>query len=240
MPIRAALQAKRLKLGPGTRVIFDGNSLVAGTGATAGVSDYPTQCAALAPISGSGATYINIGIGGQQWGGMTASNAANAQWQDGKINILVAQETTNTLGNVVGATVESVAILIKAYYASLRAVHPWLTVHNTTPPMGWSATVTDQSTRDAKNLMFRQLDALIMARPAEYGVDVVCDLQRAGSPFAFADYTPARWAATASLWDSGELASKGGVATHMTPAGYGVVASLVADTLKRLPRNPHQ
>lgn len=232
-------QAKRLKFSSSLNVVFDGNSIVSGSGVTAGVDDYPTKCAALTPMSGSGATFSNVGVGGRQWPVMTSSGVANAAWLTGKTNVAATLETTNALGNVSNATVESVLLLLSQYYASLRAAHPWVIVHVTTPPMGFSSIVTDQSTRDYRNGLIRQLDLAVMAQPAAYGVDVVCDVRQVGSPFAFADYLPQRWTDTSSLWSAGELSTYG-AATHMSVAGYAALAGIVAAKLARLPRNAHQ
>ena len=76
-------------------------------------------------IQSTGANVGNCAIPGQTWADMT-KNATDVQslWRDGKKNILVTGETTNSIF-VEGATVAKTVADAKAYIAARRASQKW-------------------------------------------------------------------------------------------------------------------
>lgn len=76
-------------------------------------------------IQSTGANVGNCAIPGQTWAGMT-KNATGVQglWRDGKKNILVTGETTNSIF-FEGATVAKTVADAKAYIAARRASQKW-------------------------------------------------------------------------------------------------------------------
>lgn len=76
-------------------------------------------------IQSTGASVSNCAIPGQTWADMTR-NATDVQglWRDGKKNILVTGETTNSIF-VEGATVAKTVADAKAYIAARRASQKW-------------------------------------------------------------------------------------------------------------------
>ncbi|WP_409266818.1 SGNH/GDSL hydrolase family protein [Massilia sp. BHUDP2] len=210
-----------------TNVVFDGNSLVFGQGSSGGQS-MPAQLAALAPIGGR-LSITNLGISGQNLGQMR-SNASDVDgaWVDGKRNVLLVWEGTNALNY--GGTVNNAYNDTAAYCAERLALHPWLIVLLTTiPRQNQGATQADT---DAYNAKLTDYNTRIKSGYKAMGAKAVIDVRQEGSPFAFANYLPATFDApgVGSLW-----ASEGAMRVHLNNAGYGVVAQMVADGLKRLP-----
>nr|DAT67572.1 MAG TPA: hypothetical protein [Bacteriophage sp.] len=76
-------------------------------------------------IQSTGANVGNCAIPGQTWADMT-KNATDVQglWRDGKKNVLVTGETTNSIF-VEGATVAKTVADAKAYIAARRASQKW-------------------------------------------------------------------------------------------------------------------
>lgn len=104
-----------------TNIVVDANSLFArwvapGIQEVAGFKNL---------IQSTGANVGNCAIPGQTWADM-AKNATDVQglWRDGKKNILVTGETTNSIF-VEGATVAKTVADAKAYIAARRASQKW-------------------------------------------------------------------------------------------------------------------
>lgn len=104
-----------------TNIVVDANSLFArwvapGIQEVAGFKSL---------IQSTGANVGNCAIPGQNWADMT-KNASDVQglWRDGKKNILVTGETTNSIF-VEGATVAKTVADAKAYIAARRASQKW-------------------------------------------------------------------------------------------------------------------
>lgn len=125
--------------GAGTNIVFDGNSLVAGVGASSAASNLPAQLAALAPLNGA-VSVVNIGVSGQNITDMRNRGAsfADANYVAGKTNVLIVWEGTNTVCNNVansGKTGAAAGADLAAYCADRRAAHPdWTIVLLTTMP----------------------------------------------------------------------------------------------------------
>ena len=104
-----------------TNIVVDANSLFArwvapGIQEVAGFKSL---------IQSTGANVGNCALPGQTWADMT-KNATDVQglWRDGKRNILVTGETTNSIF-VEGATVAKTVADAKAYIAARRASQKW-------------------------------------------------------------------------------------------------------------------
>lgn len=104
-----------------TNIVVDANSLFArwvapGIQDVAGFKNL---------IQSTGANVGNCAVPGQTWADMT-KNASDVQglWRDGKKNILVTGETTNSIF-VEGATVAKTVADAKAYIAARRASQKW-------------------------------------------------------------------------------------------------------------------
>lgn len=227
-----------LKFSASVNVVWDGNSLVYGQGASyvGGIrNNAVTQTANRAPIAGSGATVTNLGVSGQTWAQMNSSASdVDAAWIDGKTNLLVLWETTNAVCSQSSSQTPAQCLsAIRTYVTNRRAARPWVIVCLTTIPREYGFAVNDQATRSAKNADLLAVDAALKANPAEYGLDRVIDLRRPGSPFAFSSFSSSDFDSAGAIWQE-----PAGTRVHLNNAGYAIVAEMVAEDLRWIPRRP--
>lgn len=201
-------------------VVFDGNSLVSGVGASSGHT-LPDQVMGLAPVTGIGASYSNLGISGQTWAMMIASDAdVDAAWATGKTNVLVCWESTNAIF-VDGDSAIVTASYAAGYVQNRRIAKNWdAVVMLTTIPRSGS-TAQCQALVDSDDILRRNWRS--------YGIDALVDVRAGSSPFNFLGDNSANFTAQQGLWNE----TSGW--THLTDSGYAIIAAMVADTLKRIP-----
>lgn len=221
-----------LRYSSSVNIVFDGNSLVYGDGATVPL---PQVVAGRAPISGSGAAMTNLGIDGQTWrqmDGLDGGSSADVDgaYAPGKTNILIAWETTNAVCNTHRSATETIGDLT-SYIANRKAVHPdWHIVLMTTlPRQAGSQLGTDQASIDTANATLNAVDDHLRAHYRALGAQALVDVRAPGSPFRFTSYTPADFDATATYWSEAS-----GSRIHLNDTGYLLVASMIALTLRRL------
>lgn len=230
--IASTRSARRLRWDSSVNVVWDGNSLVYGVGATGGQT-LPVQVAALAPMAGSGAAVTNCGISGQRWSAMTSGAVdVDGAWQSGKTNVLICWETTNSACNTPGLSAAQIISDITTYIAARRSAHPWVIVGLTTIPRETSGLMTSQAERERLNGIMSEVDAAMKAGQLDF--DAVVDVRQPGSAFAFSGYTTADFDGSGWIW--AELSPN---RVHLLNAGYAIIAGYVADALKRIPRVPH-
>jgi hypothetical protein len=227
--------ARWLQWGAAVNVVWDGNSLVYGVGSTAG-NTLPEQAAALAPMAGAGAAWSNVGVSGQTWVDMQSATDVDALWVNGKANVLLTWEGTNSIINS-GRTPMQALGDAAAYTTARRAAHPWIIATLTTLPRQAGTTITDQASRDARNADLVSYNSLLMASPQAYGFDVVVDVRPSGGPFAFTGYADGDFAAADAYWRGAEVLTNARI--HLANTGYALIAGYVAAALRRLPRVPH-
>lgn len=223
----------KLAFSSAVNLVWAGNSLVQGTGASIGAKTLPNQTAALAPVTGSGAATVNDGISGYSWANMvTGAATIDAAWVNGKTNVLILWETTNSVFNE-GLTGLQCIAAAQSYIAARRAVHPWIMVVLTTLPREAGPLVSTQPQRDAANAEMVVFNNYVLQNRASLGADRVVNVRPAGSPFAFANYLPASFDATQTYWyeTTGRI--------HLVDAGYAVIAGYVASVLSSLPSTAH-
>jgi lysophospholipase L1-like esterase len=227
-PILGGLARMRFS-SAGSNVVVDGNSLVYGQGSTGG-NNMPAQLAAMSPLSGNVAV-TNLGISGQNLSQMRTNCAdVDAAYVAGKQNVLVVWEGTNSLNY--GGSVAQAYSDTSLYCAERLALNPWIIVLMTTlPRYNQGAT---QSATDDYNAKLASYNAQILAGYKSMRAKAIVDVRQTGSPFAFSDYQFATFdqPATSGLWAAGETLQR----IHLSNAGYGVIAQMVANVLKRLPR----
>lgn len=182
-----------------------GDSMTAGTGSTGG-NDYPHQLNALL---GSGYYLLNIGVSGSATTTLEAQQgaAANAYFNATPTCIDVIWIGTNDI--VGGVSAATIATNIGTIHAARKTSHP--TVKTVI------CTIVDRVSFDAaKEAVRATLNADLVANYATYNADAVCNL-----------------AADARLSDSTNTTyfSDG---THLTNAGYAVVAELLAPVVASL------
>lgn len=223
-------------------IVFDGNSLMRGGYSPAG-TQLPNQVAARTPVLGTGAPMTNCGVNGQTWknmnglGGYSSSDVDGA-WVDGKANLLIIWEGTNSICNPPVVTATQAAADAAAYIAARRALHPWIIVLLTTIPReGNSTLMADQAGRNEYNARLVEYDNYLRANYKSMGADVLVDCRPPGGIFNFTGYTPADFDTAAACWTDLETTPN---RTHLSGAGLAVIGGYVAAALKTLPRTPHQ
>jgi lysophospholipase L1-like esterase len=190
-----------------TQVVFDGNSLTAGHGASPGKS-YPEQVQLLLP---RGYSVINVGVPAQTTSHMMADAATHvdALIQSSARNILVAWEATNDL--YFGASADD-AYQRLGHYCRDRRNAGFRVIVLTLLPRSEQGTPDDfETSREAVNQRIRAdwptfADAIV-------DVAAIPELGRAGdelNPRYYADRV------------------------HLTDAGYAIIARSVAKAIREL------
>lgn len=216
----------RMKFDGNVKITCDGNSLT--QGANTG-TPYPTQLVLLAPLNGLIAC-ANVGIFGQTTKQMISAAAdVEAGYEVGKTNILVAWEGVNNLS---AYTPRESANDMAAYIAARLASHPdWKVVLITCPPRQVGGS---EAADIAMNALIDEYNGYLRNEYKSWGVKVLVDIRQPGSPWAFPNYTRDTFNASvaAGWWAAGEADNH----IHYSTQGYGAVASMVAEGLKKLPR----
>jgi hypothetical protein len=241
-----------LHFSPAVNVGFDGNSLTFGAAPaeqelTTVSAPYPTQVASLPPIAGSGASggaSTNAGVPGRQWSDMISGGAQGIDTKlvHGKINVLIAWETTNTVGNnyrvggeFAGQTESSIYVDKNANdcttYIAARHEAGWdrVLVLGSIPRERFQDSDVPQLASDVPilNQVLLDCDSHMASHYGAYGADIFVDL-RALAPFDFVGHgwTFDVGAYPAAVTDSGfdqvdSIYGDGGVwlPTALEPAG---------------------
>ncbi len=211
------------KYGSGVNIVFDGNSLVAGTGASGSLTYLPAQLAGLAPLSGA-VTVKNLGSPGDNITDMRNRGAATDNaYVAGKKNILIAWEGTNTIcrdNSGAGKTGLAAAADLVAWTQDRLAAHPdWKIVHMTTIPR---FAVNTWGT-DGANAQMQIYDDYLRNNWRAMGSKGVIDVRAAGV-FVYTSGGP-----------SATLAPYMAEVIHCNDAGYALIAQYCASALRRLP-----
>jgi len=203
-------------------MVVDGNSFINPSEGSTGGQTLSNQLQALPPFAGSGATATTLGHSGFSWSQLDgAASTVDAAFVPGKINILVVGETTNTVFNT-GADAATTITQTKAYVANRLAAHPWdrIVLFGTIPRQSGGSVA-------AQNAILTAVDADMKNNTSAYGAYHFVDV-RAGTIYAFPDYTDASFtAARAYYYDTPMI--------HPTNAGYGILAKALSDYLRTMP-----
>jgi len=215
----------RIRFGANVNIACDGNSL------TAGVGGYPWPNSLKAKTAFTGCTVSNFASAGHTTQQMiSGAGEVDAAWVDGKTNVLVAWEGTNSICNV-GRTAAQAAQDMADYIAGRLALHPWIILLGTCLPRQTNA---GQAATTAQNAVIEAYNALLRANYRAYGAKGMFDVRAAGSPFNLADYQMATFesAYSSALWADSETGNH----IHLSSAGYHVLDdSFIEPALKRLP-----
>ena len=210
-----------LKPSSTVKVVFDGNSLVQGVGATS--TPLPTAFAAQVPGL---ASVTNLGGSGRTWRQMNgldggSSAAVDAAFDASKTNVLFAWETTNSVFNA-GRTAAQTIQDAADYIAARRAAHP-----------GWRIVLLTSIPRQpglTQNQAMAAVDAAFLANYRAMGDDAVVNVRRPGSYFNFADYSDATFAND----PSGYWFEAAGGRVHLRDPAYLLIAGWCREAFKRL------
>ena len=210
-----------LKPSATVKVVFDGNSLVQGVGATS--TPLPAAFASLVP---GVASVSNLGGSGRTWRQMNgldggSSAAVDAAFDPAKKNVLFAWETTNSVFNAGRSAAQTIQDATD-YIAARRAAHP-----------GWRIVLLTSIPRQpglAGNQAMASVDAAFLANYRAMGADAVVNVRRQGSYFNFADYTDATFAND----PNGYWSEAAGGRVHLRDPAYQLIAGWCSEAFKRL------
>lgn len=236
--ISTNLQGKPTFTAAKYNIVFDGNSLIYGQGATY-TQFIAGQLTLSKLLNGSGITCRSFGIPGQTWGDMIANHAdVDAAFVPGKRNILFCWEGTNAIFN--SARTGIVAAQDAGRYAqAMKAVNPsWEIIVMSTIPGRYTSSlgVTNFGSVDAVNRQVDIHNLYLQQNLKSLGFDGYLDLRCDGSPYAFKNYTDADFTARNAYYLASEQLTGTGVYVHQQDAGYQVVADLVQQYLRRIGR----
>lgn len=223
-------------------IVFHGNSLVYGqSGATVPQGAMPYQVQRLAPV-GNAVTCNNRGANGQSWAGMRTTGAqVDALYESGKKNILVCWEGHNSQFGE-GKTPAQAFADAQAYCADRLTAKPgWLIVHMTTIPAFYQSWTDSQSAAGNANL--NEYNRLLTEGWRGTGAKSLVDVRQTGSPFILGNFNRTTFAAALyggqSIWSPNDQQGGGGTGqnqfVHCSDVGYGYLAQIVANALRRLP-----
>lgn len=215
-----------------TNIVFDGNSLVSGIGATAlyGVTQtMPEQCRALLAGAFPNLIVRNLGIASQTVRMMKgldggSSTDVDAAWMPTCQNILVAWEVTNSITTGGRKPAQACADL-QDYISARRALHQdWKVVVVTTVPRQQPSLTQPQL--DTLNADLAVANNLLLGNFRSYGADACVDLRCLGSPFRLPNYSTTSFNHDPSIWYEAS-----GSRVHLANPGYGFVARRVAQSI---------
>lgn len=218
------------------KIICHGNSHVAGEGASSTATRWTSILGTESPVSGTGVTIINSGIGGQSITAMlgNAATAVDAQLDAGKLNVLIGQEFGNEMaanGRDAAAAHAKWVTYCNARRAAAVAQGKRLYIITVgLHPTGAAATPAETLARIQS---VQAANVLIRANFRSY-CDQFIDLaafEPFASLFAGGDYTVSAFQA------SGMYSRDDGVAldrVHMGNAGHALVGRIVAQALRKV------
>jgi lysophospholipase L1-like esterase len=219
----------RIKIGANLNLVCDGNSLTAGAGDSTAYP-WPSGLQEQYPEFAT-STIRNVAVSGHTTQQMM-SHGADAYWVDGKVNVLVAWEGTNSICNAGRAAAQAIQDM-SDYVAARRAAHPgWIILGGTVLPR---QTDLGQAQTTSQNAVIDAYNDLLRAQCRSMGMKALFDVRRSGSNFNLPDYNNATFEAALSAY--GLLASNEvGNHIHLSGAGYAyLMSNFIVPALKRLP-----
>lgn len=207
-------------------IVFAGNSMTAGAGATAG-NDMPSQVMAI--LAGP-ASKVNCGVNGYTWREMNgrdggSASAVDSAWVPGARNVLVCWETTNAVFGGGGDTPRTTAQAIadsQTFLNERLSANPWTVVMVTALPRGGNGFT-------AQNQTIVDINAHHVANFAAMGAHAIADNRQSGSVFNFFGDASADFMATQAYWNETSAW------THPNDAGYAVCAGYIAVAIQSAP-----
>jgi len=215
-------------------IVCDGNSLTVGQGSTGG-NNYPSQMGVKYPLSSFAGSITNKGVGGQTTLDMEADATSDIDslLSGSYENILLAWEIRNHL--VVDAPTNSDAYDAFADYCSERQAAGWKVIVATILP-SWAASYRGDNTSTGYAQLESDRNAVNVMLRNGWGdfADGLADLAAVSSIGTFGNHENTGYVfntasrpttSTNGLYDDG---------THMTNAGYTVVADVFLKSIWKL------
>lgn len=206
-------------------IVFDGNSLIAGTGAS---TQYVANKVMADPIF-NGMTVKSYGIVGQTWESMQSNiTDVNASYVAGRRNILIVWEHTNTIVALNKTADQSLADM-QAYIDAVKAVNDWEVYALTTLPRRQKHS---SKTIAESNAILIDVNNKMKANWKSLGLDGVIDIRDKNSPFYLSSFENAQWLALDPYINASERMSGNGDYIHLNAAGYDLIAKYVVQKLR--------
>ena len=183
-------------------------------------------------VSASGASTRNFAVPGQAWSDMRLNaSTTDAAWVEGKKNVLVCGETTNSIfGGTSGAPVrttrEQVISDAQQFIAGRLALHPWIVLLCGTIPRGGTPAFA------AKNALAESCDDYMAANFRDMGAHAYCDFR--ADPWFDNDGTSIN---STNVWMGVPNLSVESTPEYIHPMGAarGAFAGRIATALQTLP-----
>ena len=211
--------APRITIDSNTHVIIDGNSIYSNIGG----EPMDIALSRTPPFLDSGCSYSNLAVSGQTWTQMRASGSdVDGAYVDGKLNILIAGETTNEAW-LTNKTEQEIWDVASGYFDDRRTAHPDLkTVICGSLPF-WGA----PNNNTARNQTMLGFDQLMRDNWRSF-VDGKVDYHRTDLPWFNHDGSLITYfEAYEELWADQYL--------HPNTDGKMTMAEAIANVVKRMP-----
>lgn len=165
--LACARRRSRSIIGRPLNVVVDGNSISANH--YTAIGSFDNHLMTVEPLASSGATHASRAVSGASWADMLATHAAqvDALWSDGATNVLVVNETINSVFQ--GASAATIQGQIETYLSGRLALHPWRIIYWLTIPYGGGAAYT------AFNATMVAVDQWVTANAEALGIEAVVD-----------------------------------------------------------------
>jgi len=210
-------------------IVFDGNSLVAGAGAS---TQYLANKVHSFPIlSSSGLSVKSFGIGSQTFANMSSNHSdIDSSFVSGRRNILICWEGTNSI--YFGRTGDQAASDGADYVNSVKSLNPsWEVYVLTTIPRRQIRNNGDSI--EIFNFILEDYDSQIRSNWRSLGFNGFIDLREKGSPFRFTGYSTSDFANIDAYLASGEK-STNAFSVHLNASGYDLVAKFIEQKLRSI------
>ena len=227
----------------GVNVVLAGNSLIVGYGTTANSNAIGPQLKAMSTLNNL-VTPLMRGVSGQttrQMNGLdggTGLAALQSSWVEGKVNVMIVWEYTNSIFNTGNnRTGVQAAQDMADFIAARLAEHPWRIVVMTglprfqiTPPAG--------TTIDSLNAEMNIANQLMRDNFRAWGAVALCEMRGTGTLFDLPNYAFSTFDALqyngVSPWTSTTYDAAGNH-IHLSDTGYTIPSIALNNTLARLP-----
>jgi len=197
-------------------LVFAGNSLIAGDGATT-AQRVANTLHNLPLLKNSGLTVKSYGIAGDSYTDMIVNQIASIQaaYEVGKKNILIHWEATNQiyLGN---STASQTVTHMLDFLSAVNTGQTWEHI---------TLTCLHRWTDNAKNLVLQEFNGLVLNNHKNYGIKRVVDIRKGDSPFSGTGFTQADFDAYSAYTKNTEVGT--GNETHLNDAGYDKIAKMI-------------
>jgi len=211
-------------------IVFDGNSLIAGT--DVGDQYLANRVHSLPILSSSGLTVKSYGVSGHNWSQMLATvSEVTSQFETGKRNILFIWESTNTLYNGT-LTVNGIIASMQNYINAVKSSNSAWEIYNI-------STIARRQTSGGLtitqfNQVLLSVDDYVRKNYKAMGLAGQVELRLPNSPLYTPDFSDASFLTLDPYIFTGHNSSNNWIAVHLNQTGLNIVANLVSQKLRSI------